>query len=92
LADQIAHQLGFVVPEAPLPSFILYGKWSAVSRIHVDSDGFASLIYIVCGAKLWIFMTKGTEPDGHPTASASNWRNFADAEYNVAFVETGDRM
>ena len=93
MADQLADQLGFIVESATgQPGFIIRGQKSAVSRIHGDSNGFYSVIELASGAKLWIFMTKGSEPEGHPTMSTENWRDFAKCEYDVVLVEEGDIM
>jgi len=93
LADQLAEQLDFVVQgSSPEPGFILYGRQGAFSRIHCASDGYASRIKIGNGAKFWYVMVKGDEPEGHPTCSLSNWKNWAEADWDMVFLEAGDIM
>jgi hypothetical protein len=95
-ADQNYKLQGLSCAGPPL-TFSLFGKGSAVSRIHIDSEGACTYVKIESGSKLWFIMVKSapSEPGSDEIAELGSPHNFCHwykAKWDVAFLEPGDIM
>lgn len=72
--------------ETPFLAFSLYGMASSFSRNHIDPEGCASVIKVESGAKLWAVQcgVMKNAPEEH--------KNWAEANWDVAFLQAGDTM
>ena len=71
-------------------SFALFGTNGAVSRVHCDPEGVASVIRIESGCKIWAMMLQESECDPDPSASLDNLKDWANRRWAVSLVMSGD--
>lgn len=76
-----------IVAQPPNMSFMLYGKCSAVSRNHMDSDGAATLVECLSGVKLWAVAVGDV-----PLTGKDSWKNWSSWHWDVVVLCEGDTL
>jgi hypothetical protein len=66
--------------------FTLRALPSAVSRIHMDSEGASSLVKVLSGIKLWAVMILDAP------GTMTDWKEWASRDWDVAVLKPGDAV